>query len=218
MRCWTIVAMSFPISRTNRVVAGALAWAASVIFFVVQVIAQLAFRRPYSLATDKISDLGNTACGPHICSPLHPLVNATFVVVGVLHVSGAVLTLPAWPRSRVAVLAAVLLSVSGIGLALVGLNPENVARSVHSSAAGIGLVCLNLAMIGYGVAMGRSRLAVLTAGAGVAGCVGLVLLAATPAPFGFAERLADYPSAVMIVVLGVVLLSARGGPAARPPS
>lgn len=33
---------------------------------------------PYSLAMNLISDLGNTTCGPDICSLLHGFMNATF--------------------------------------------------------------------------------------------------------------------------------------------
>ncbi len=64
----------FPVLVTRTVTLGAVLWTLSIVFFVVQIIAQAASSRPYSLATNLISDLGNTACGPAVCSPLHTLV------------------------------------------------------------------------------------------------------------------------------------------------
>jgi hypothetical membrane protein len=70
---------------------GALAWASSVQFFVMQAVVQSAWTTPYSLKENYISDLGNTSCGPsevgtnflYVCSPWHAAMNASFVVFGV---------------------------------------------------------------------------------------------------------------------------------------
>jgi hypothetical membrane protein len=66
------------------------------VFFADQAIVQAASAAPYSLTTNLISDLGNTACGSDICSPLHAFMNTTFVVVGVFHGLGAITTYHAW--------------------------------------------------------------------------------------------------------------------------
>lgn len=77
---------TFPATVNRTVVFGSACWVLSIVFFVSQAIAQAASARPFSLTTNLISDLGNTACGVDVCSPLHTFVNATFVFVGVLHV------------------------------------------------------------------------------------------------------------------------------------
>src|SRR6185312_1598211 len=90
----------FPVKMNRTIVIGASCWTLSIVFFVGPAIVQSASARPYSLATNLISDLGNTACGPDICSPLHGLMNATFFVVALFHILGAITTYSAWPRRR----------------------------------------------------------------------------------------------------------------------
>ncbi len=207
----------FPAAVTRAVTVGAALWTLSVVFFVVQAIAIAASARPYSLATNLISDLGNTSCGPDICSPLHGLVNATFVVVGLCHGFGAAGTYRAWPRRNPATFGVPLLFVAGAGLIVAGLAPENVSPDVHRAWALAGLICLNLGMLalGWSVMPVRRWLGGLALSAGVVGLVGLALFLASPGPIatGAAERLADYPGAAMVVVLGIVLL--RSGWRAR---
>lgn len=101
-------------------------------FFVNQAIVQAATTRPYSRTANLISDLGITACGPfsngayhvNVCSPLHGLMDGTFVVVGLLQILGAITTRRAWPREAYPVL--FLLVLADAGLALAGLAPENI--------------------------------------------------------------------------------------------
>jgi hypothetical protein len=57
---------SFPAVASGRVALGAALWTVSILFFIDQAIAMAASSRPYSLATNLISDLGSTACGPSI--------------------------------------------------------------------------------------------------------------------------------------------------------
>ncbi|MEJ2667467.1 MAG: DUF998 domain-containing protein [Deinococcales bacterium] len=211
---------TFPAAVSLPVVIGAACWALSIAFFVNQAIVQAAFIGPYELATNVISDLGNTACGSAICSPLHRLMNVTFIVVGAFHWLGAITTLPAWPRRGLGNVGRALLALAGVGLIVVGAAPENVYGPIHAYGALVGLVSLNLGMIVLGLAIVRARrwLGLLALGAGIVGFVGLLsFLSGRLAP-GVAERLADYPGAAMIVVFGVVLLAAalaQRGRAAR---
>lgn len=97
---------SFPATLTTPIVLGAACWALTLVFFVGQAVAQRATRTPYSLATNQISDLGSTRCGPvavfayhaDVCSPLHGVMNGTFVATGLLALLGVVGTRRAWPR------------------------------------------------------------------------------------------------------------------------
>ncbi|HYL08870.1 MAG TPA: DUF998 domain-containing protein [Candidatus Udaeobacter sp.] len=195
---------------TRIVVIGAAAWALSAVYFVNQAIAQAASARLYSLATNVISDLGNTACGHAVCSPLHGFMNATFFAVGLLHVLGAATTHRMWPRPRLSGAGLSALALAGVGLCTVALAPENEAPAIHVAAAAVGLISLNLAMILLGsalLALSR-RLGVLLVTAGSLGFIGLGLFVSrTPAvPAGVAERIGDYPAAAMVVVLGIFLL------------
>jgi hypothetical membrane protein len=204
----------------NRlIVLGGALWASSVLFFVSQAIAQAASTRPFDMATNLISDLGNTACGPEICSPLHLFVNVSFVAVGAMHAIGAVAAYRVWPVRSRGVIGTCLLAVAGVGLAIAGLAPEDVAPGIHRAGALVGLVSLNAAMISFGLSQirgGRAAsprwVAGVTFASGVMGLLGLVIFLAGAGSPGVAERIADYPAAAMVVVLGVVLLvaAARG--------
>jgi hypothetical membrane protein len=207
----------FPAAVTRPVVLGAACWALSVAFFVDQAIVQAASTRPYSLATNFISDLGSTVCGPvtagshvDVCSPLHGLMNGTFIVVGLLHTIGAIATRRAWPRLPAATAGLVVLAIAGTGLTVAGLAPENVDLGLHTLGALYGIVCLNVAMVFLGAALLRVArgLGVMALAAGIAGLCGFVLFIspASRVPSGIAERIAVYPADVAIIVLGVFLL------------
>jgi hypothetical membrane protein len=207
----------FPVVMTRSVIFGAACWALTVGFFVDQAIVQAATTRPYSLATNFISDLGSTACGPSVagahidvCSPLHGLMNGTFIVVGLLHTIGAIATWRAWPPRGPATAGLVLLAIAGTGLTVVGLTPENVDLGLHTLGALYGIVCLNVAMVVLGAALLHAArgLGVLTLAAGIAGLAGFVLFIGpgSGVPVGIAERIAVYPPDIAIIVLGVFLL------------
>lgn len=209
---------AFPVRVTWLVVVGAAAWTLSVVFFVVQGVAQARFTPGFDMASNLISDLGRTACTPAACSPLYGLVNATFVTVGALHWLGAIVTLEAWPKGRRAAVGRALLALAGVGLLIVGLAPEDVRAAAHARGAVLGLLCLNLAMIALGSAVFSARrwLGTVAGAAGWIGLIGFVLFVAHVLPAGLAERLADYPAAAMVVVFGVVLLVAAGRVRPRP--
>ena len=202
---------------SRQVVVGAACWTLSIAFFVRQAIVQAATTRPYSLSRNLISDLGITACGPFsdggyhvvVCSPLYPLMDGTFVAVGMLQVAGAMATYRAWPLPR-AYPGLILLILAGIGLALAGLAPENVDLSLHSTAAMFGIDFLNIAMLILGIALlgPTPWLGVITVLAGISGITGAIIFgeSLTVLPIGTAERLAVYPSIAMVVVLGIYLL------------
>ena len=66
-----------------------LAVGACLQYYVVQLIVALAWRVPYSWNGNTISDLGNTMCGKYgsrvVCSPLHGIMNVSFVALGVTY-------------------------------------------------------------------------------------------------------------------------------------
>jgi hypothetical membrane protein len=129
----------------NRLRAGACAWLLTLQFFVVEAIA--AARVPgYSYATDTISALGGLA------SPAHRLMDASFVLQGVLILTGALLLRPAL-RGRGARVAPILLAVSAVGVVLVGIFPLDTYTRMHAAGAVLHLVGagLGLLALAYGL-------------------------------------------------------------------
>jgi hypothetical membrane protein len=212
-------------SRLSLLLGGGT-WILTLLYFVAQAVAQAAWQTSYSLIDNRVSDLGNTACGPtlantYICSPLHAVMNTTFVLTGVLILVGLFLTRSMWPRRRLTTWGLILLGVAGAGTILVGLSPENVNVLVHIIGA-INIPAGNAAMILLGLAVRRgSRGASAASGAiqlarfsllsGVIGFLGLVagpfLVMATGHGGGLAERIALYPLIIWLIVFGVWVVS-----------
>lgn len=159
-----------PDVRATRANIGAWAQLSVVQYFVAEsaVIEAWAGPQPYSRATGFISDLGAVSCGVYedraVCSPLHVLMNASFVVQGLALILGAVFltagllcvaarpgvhaqrfhtaTADDEPRTRVlakpwimAVAIRILTGVSGLGTVIVGLVPEDVGSPWHFAGA-----------------------------------------------------------------------------------
>ena len=200
---------------------GAIAWILAVQFFVTQIVVATAWTRPFSLRSDYISDLGNTACGAYpagsahlVCSPWHLAMNASFMMLGVTMVLGAWLTRDAFPPGWVRSLARGLFVLAGLGVFVVGVYPENTDNARHVFGAGLNFVAGNIAMIVYGLALaqrpGEQR--ALTAFSVIAGTVGFVatLLFVSGHYLGIGlggmERVAAYPMTVWQIVAGVTLL------------
>ena len=143
-------------SRLSMVLGGG-SWIMTLLYFLGQAVAQAAWRTPYSLIDNRVSDLGNTECGrtlanTYICSPLHAVMNATFVLTGVLILVGLFLTRSIWPRRRLTTWALILLGIAGAGTILVGLSPENVNVLLHLIGA-LNIPAGNAAMILLGLAI-----------------------------------------------------------------
>lgn len=137
-----------PTVRSRRAVTiGAVFWILTLEFFAGQAVAQAAWHTPYSLLTNSISDLGNTACGTwppssvnlkslglsaqYICSPRHTVMNASFIAAGALILLGLYLTRSQWPRRRLA----------AWGILLLGL-------ATWSTRRGVAVTSLALTVIG----------------------------------------------------------------------
>ncbi len=159
-----------PDVRATRANIGGWAQLSVVQYFVAEsaVIEAWAGPQPYSRATGFISDLGAVSCSVYedraVCSPLHVLMNASFVVQGLALILGAVFltagllcvaarpgvraqrfhtaTADDEPRPRVlakpwimAVAIRILTGVSGAGTVIVGLVPEDVGSPWHFAGA-----------------------------------------------------------------------------------
>ena len=195
--------------------AGAFAWVSALQFYVAQTVVQWAWTTPFSLRENYISDLGNTTCGPsevgrnvlYVCSPLYAWMNASFVLLGITITAGAVLTRRAFPPGWAREIGLALVAISGPGVVLVGLFPEDLNLPYHKLGAGVQFILGNLGMAVLGAGMVRWR-AGLGAFSIVAGVVGLAATALFVAEIylglgiGGMERVAAYPLSIWMIVVG----------------
>jgi hypothetical membrane protein len=99
---------------------GPILYVASIQYFAVQLFVALQWRPPYNLSRDTISDLGNTACGTwngrYVCSPFHNL---------------SVLLSRYLANGRASKAGFAAMAISGLGVIIVGLFPENSVPALH---------------------------------------------------------------------------------------
>jgi len=206
----------FPKRTTGEIALGGVCWILTLEFFAGQVVAQMAWRTPYSLIDNPISDLGSTSCqyrlGVHdtyICSPWYIVMNVSFILTGALFLLGLYFTRYAWPRRRLTTWGFVFICLAGLGKIVVGFAPENVNHVLHDFG-GLGIVWGNIGMVLLGFAIWQARrwaagLSLLLGGLGLVGV--LLFFGATHGQaLGAAERLADYPVILWMVALGSAFL------------
>lgn len=204
---------------TNRhPFVGPVFWIASVQYFIVQLIVIAAWTVPHSWKNNYISDLGNTMCGTYnglaVCSPLHPLMNLSFIVFGTTILLGSILIYTEFKRTKLSAVAFTLMGLSGIGTVLVGLFPENTIEPLHSIGAFFGLVIGNVAIVMIGIALVevRSIFCYYTVLSGTISLVAFVLFY-TENYFGLGvggmERLVSYPFTLWMFLFGVYMTATR---------
>jgi hypothetical membrane protein len=181
---------------------GGLAWVLTLQFFVVEGIAAARYGG-YSYSTDVISDLGTAG------SAARSLMNASFVVQGLLIAAGALLLAPGLSGTG-GKIARVLLVVSGLGVLLVGLFPSDGNGTVHGLAAGAHLLggAVGLIALAYGVRPRSEALGTTLAVLGLVGVIGTLFFGAAVFLFlgeGGTERVAGYVLPIGLAVAGVAL-------------
>jgi hypothetical membrane protein len=206
----------FPTLRTKQVAVGGLCWLLTLTFFIGQAVAQAATTTPYSLATNEISDLGVTTCGPltvltyhaTVCSPWHDVMNGTFIAVGLLTLLGIMGTRRAWPQRRLTTWGLAFLALACVGEILAGLAPENINPGLHVVGALLGIPGANIGLLLLGTAVWRAHrwVGLFALLCGTVGLCGFVIAPSAGVAAGAAERLASYPVVVWMIVLGVFLL------------
>ncbi len=207
---------------------GALYIAATFQYAVAQIVVAASWNPPYDWFDNYISDLGNTACGmfavPHgtpafVCSPLHAVMNASFVLSGLLVIAGTRLLWGAWPGGKMTTSSQVLWIVSGLGKMGVGLTPENTNIVLHSVAAfNIPIGSAAVLLLSLAILRERRALALVGLGLFAMALIGTALSIAAqfagPALLpglgvGGMERLAGYPANVWLVVVGTIVILER---------
>jgi hypothetical membrane protein len=222
----------FPVRLDRVALIGGLVWILSVVFLLGQVIAQSAWRgTQYSVLNDAISDLGVTVCGTvsiggvpgYYCSPLHDVMNASFILTGAFIALGAYLTRAAWPWNKKMRAGMVLIALAGLGKAVAGLNPANVDFTLHTiGSLGIPVGDIGLVLIGLGFRKRIRWVAALSLAMGVVGFLGFIYFLVGNSLPGLWERVGSYPIIFWCMAMGSLFLfrwSGRtnlDGPRTRP--
>jgi len=199
---------------------GPIVWLLSIQYFLVQVVVASAWKPPYSWRFNSISDLGATGCGPFddrfVCSPLHGLMNASLVLLGMTMASGSVLMYQGFRQTRVGFS---LMAVAGAGVILVGLVPEDTTYWAHIAGADVAFLMGNIALIVFGFTLRLlSWLSWYGVASGVVALVALYLFLTHNRFFlelGGMERIVAYPQTIWLIVLGLYMSRRRHQPAAE---
>ena len=197
-------------------VMGGVFWILTIEFFVAQAIVQAACISPYNIIDNTISELGFTSSGvvslgtysQYVNSPLHTVMNVSFIVTGLLILFGLYFTRGIWPKRRLARLGVALIALAGIGKIIVGFVPGNVNFALHS-LGGLGMICASIGITLIGLAIrGKEHrwMRNLSLLLGLSGLIGMLLFLFMNYWGGAFERLADYPMFIWMVVLGSYLV------------
>ena len=211
-----------------KIRGGAVMWIAGPVqYLIVQLVAQAAWRTPYSWMVNPLSDLGAVHCQRtgsgyplprYVCSPLHGVMNASVIALGVLLAGGVLLTAPCWGSGVAFRSARILLIAAAAGSVMVGLVPEDVNLSLHLLGAFLGIAVGNCGFLLAGLVRRTSPLGSLrpvTLPLSILAMAATMLLFTGGIPadgFGGVERLAVFPLRCWMVIVGIFLLreSAQG--------
>lgn len=191
--------------RVRHTVAG-IAWAVTFLYLLAELVTATAWKTAYSFRHDTISDLGITACTPNQCSPLHLLMNATFVTLGLLTIAGAIGFRDFLPHGRRQWAIVALAVIIGLSTAATGLVPSSDGAVVHFLAVLPAFVSRHIVLLLLTVWLWKQRrlAAVWAAVCAVAGIAGMVLLA-IGLQIGLTERLVFYPLPIWMAVTGAAI-------------
>ncbi|MBI3624402.1 DUF998 domain-containing protein [Candidatus Saccharibacteria bacterium] len=190
-------------------------WILSLQYYLVQVISAQAWSMPYSVQSNTISDLGNTVCGlyagRYVCSPLHSLMNASFITLGITMVVGAVLIYQEFKESKATFIGFTFMAIAGLGTLLVGLFPENGLVVLHVLGAALPFFVGNVGLIVLGASLDiPSMLRYYTLVSGIVSLTALLFFITHTylgIGIGGMERLTAYPQTMWLIVFGIYISS-----------
>lgn len=181
---------------------------------------------PYSYAANYISDLGVPDCGAlfqgrELCSPLHPLMNTSFALEGILFATGVVL-LSCLATGRARRVFVALAVAHGVAMVLVGLfhgsaDGPDYTLFIHGGAAAVGILCANTVAILSGALRSLGAPPAYRAfsiAVGVLGLLSEAFVGASASTAGLFERGGVYSWLLWSAVTGTLLLA--GHPRRRP--
>lgn len=185
----------------------------SIQYYLIQIQTALAWPKPYSWLHNTISDLGNTGCGNYagrfVCSPLHELMNSSFITLGFTMALGSLLIYQEFKQSRASLIGFSFMAIAGLGTILVGLYPENTLSSLHALGAALPFFVGNVGILVLGINLDlpwRLRLYTLSSG-GVA--LAALLFFSRQQYLGLGvggmERLVAYPQTLWLIAFGIYI-------------
>lgn len=196
---------------------GISCWLVQPLYLVLELLVAAGATGAYSLRDDTISTLGQLGYAPGgggVCSGGHAVLNAGFVVFGLLRVVGAVVLRDRFRPSRWRTAATTLWVLSGICAAAVGLAPVDQYPALHAAVAAPVFVLQPLAVLATVMAWGHAdtprgpRSTGLVAGAlSLVGAICFGARLGQPTGVGALERLALWPAYLWLGLLAVVLLA-----------
>lgn len=197
---------------------GPILWILGLQYMVVQLVVAAAWPWPYSWSNNYISDLGNTECGLYdglyVCSPLHEVMNLSFIIFGISIALGAVLIYEQFIRTRLSLAAFIMMVMSGIGTIIVGIFPENNPNGLHIVGAFLALGIGNVSVVLLGITLRGLhplfRLYTVTSGIFSIVAFGL-FIAGIYLGFGRGgmERLVSYPFTIWMISFGIYMTYVR---------
>ncbi|MBF6172358.1 DUF998 domain-containing protein [Nocardia blacklockiae] len=192
--------------RLRHTVAG-IAWTLALGYLVVEFVTAIAWKRDYSFRHDTISDLGITACTPNLCSPLHLLMNAAFVALGLLTIIGAIGFRHYIPHGRRQWSIVALAVIIGASTAATGVFPSNDGIIIHGLAVLPALISRHVVLILLAIWLWKHRrlAALWSAVCASTGLTGTVLFT-IGLQVGITERLLFYPLPVWMAVTGAAIV------------
>lgn len=218
-------------TRGRAATGAALYVVATLQYAVAQVVAASAWDPPYDWANNYISDLGNTGCGMFsmprmapklVCSPLNAVMNASFILSGLLIIAGTVSLWMFWSPRKIAITAQVLWLIAGVGKVVVGLVPENLDVGLHTSAA-LNIPVGSVAVLLLSIAIWRQHRTLAFTGISVFVVSLIALSLSIAAQFdrpdlllglgaGGMERLSSYPANFWLLMAGILVLADTNRP------
>lgn len=192
---------------------GPVFWIVSLQYFITMTIVGMFWPTHYSIFTNTISDLGNTACGVYdgryVCSPLHGWMNASFIVLGATMVAGSGLIYQEFKKTAYSKLGFNLMAAAGIGTILVGIFAENTIASLHEIGAALPFVLGNVSLLVLGFALELPRwLKIYTIATGLISLIAFSLFAThnyLGIGIGGMERLAAHPQTIWLIIFGIYI-------------
>jgi hypothetical membrane protein len=192
-------------------------WMMSVQYFLIQYIVSSKFKGGYNWSRNTISDLGNSVCGLYngrqVCSPLHEAMNASFIVLGITIMIGAVLIYEEFKENRYSAIGFLFMGLAGFGSIFVGLFPENDPGKYHELGALLPFVLGNISLLMLGIFLKEPKgFKFYTILSGLIGIVGLALyLGHTYIGLGQGglERAVAYPQTIWLIAFGIYISKNR---------
>jgi len=192
---------------------GPVIWIASIHYFLVQVTVAMAWKTPFSLSLNPISDLGNSLCGTYadrfVCSPQHNLMNASFITLGLIMATGSLLIYQEFKKNFGNRLGFSFMAVAGFGTLLVGLFPENTIGAFHLIGAGLAFLIGNLGIVILGIYLDIPKIMrFYTLFSGILALAALILFIMNfnlGIGQGGMERVTSYPQTLWLIVFGVYI-------------